>query len=189
MKTNLLPFHIKIKFCSSHLVLAQTERWILELLNGLLIKVAVFLPKLQQLRTREGPAQPLGRATHVGEFDTKSPSAQTEKKMKEKKRGPHPGDLLLLLLFHSQKAGAVDGNHNLLQSCQQILLLLALTAKARRRTSPHAGAARCAARYRSDDMRRLAEREEVPRGFATPVMAGVTASHLCHLYRCSELAC
>lgn len=37
-----------------------------------------------------------------------------------------PGDLLLLLLFYSQKAGAVDGDHNFLQRCQQILLLLPL---------------------------------------------------------------
>ena len=38
----------------------------------------------------------------------------------------YPGDLLLLLFLHSQEAGAVDGNHNFLQRCQQILLLLPL---------------------------------------------------------------
>lgn len=68
------------------LVLAEAKCWILELLNGLLIKVPVLLPKLQQ-----------------------------------------PGDLLLLLFLYSQEAGAVNGNHNFLQRCQQILLLLPLT--------------------------------------------------------------
>lgn len=34
---------------STHLVLAKAQSWILELLNGLLIKVPIFLPKLQQL--------------------------------------------------------------------------------------------------------------------------------------------
>lgn len=33
----------------AHLVLSKPQCWILELLNGLLIKVAVFLPQLQQL--------------------------------------------------------------------------------------------------------------------------------------------
>lgn len=67
------------------LVLAEAKCWILELLNGLLIKVTILLPKLQQ-----------------------------------------PGDFLLLLFLYSQKAGAVDGNNNFLQCCQQILLLLPL---------------------------------------------------------------
>lgn len=73
-------------FCYQRcLVLAEAQCWILELLNGLLIKVPIFLPQLQQ-----------------------------------------PGDLLLLLFLYSQKAGAVDGNYNFLQRCQQILLLLPL---------------------------------------------------------------
>lgn len=67
------------------LVLAEAQCWILELLNCLLIKIPILLPKLQQ-----------------------------------------PGDLLLLLLLDSQEAGAVDGNHNFLQGCQQILLLFPL---------------------------------------------------------------
>ena len=34
---------------STDLVLAQAQRWVLELLNGLLVKITVFLPQLQQL--------------------------------------------------------------------------------------------------------------------------------------------
>lgn len=33
----------------THLVLAQAQGWILELLNGFLVKVTIFLPQLQQL--------------------------------------------------------------------------------------------------------------------------------------------
>ena len=36
----------------SHLVLPQAQRWVLELLNGHVVKVAVLLPELQQLHTQ-----------------------------------------------------------------------------------------------------------------------------------------
>lgn len=43
----------KKTFFSTNLVLAKAQCWVLELLNGLLIKVPILLPKLQQLRRRK----------------------------------------------------------------------------------------------------------------------------------------
>lgn len=40
--------HCSIFCYQGRLVLAKAQCWILELLNGLLIKVPIFLPKLQQ---------------------------------------------------------------------------------------------------------------------------------------------
>lgn len=53
----------------------------------------------------------------------------------------YPGDLLLLILLHSQEAGAVDGHHDLLQGGQQLPGLLALAVRERpsARQGPGAG--------------------------------------------------
>lgn len=53
----------------------------------------------------------------------------------------YPGDLLLLVLFHGQEAGTVDGYHDLLQGGQQLPGLLALAVRERpsARQGPGAG--------------------------------------------------
>lgn len=43
----------------THLVLAQAQGWILELLNRFLIKVTIFLPQLQQLERLDIPQGPV----------------------------------------------------------------------------------------------------------------------------------
>lgn len=45
----------------------------------------------------------------------------------------YPGYLLLLLFFYSKETGAVDGDHNFLYCCQQILLLFALAVGVERK--------------------------------------------------------
>ena len=41
----------------------------------------------------------------------------------------YPGDLLLLVLFNSQEASAVNGHHHLLQRRKQVTLLLPLAGR------------------------------------------------------------
>ncbi len=71
----------------------------------------------------------------IGSFNPKPHWSDPSKACAFKSTGAYPGDFLLLLFLYSQKAGAVDGNHNFLQRCQQILLLLPLAGRTLKHTS------------------------------------------------------
>lgn len=115
----------------SYLVLAETQCWILKLLDCLLIKVSILLPKLQQLRrwTENAAAADNKKNQCIVLIRIRTSKSLSERKpllLHETSVHANPGYPLLLVFLDGQKAGAVDGNHNLLKSRQQILLLLPL---------------------------------------------------------------
>lgn len=98
----------------THLVLAKAQGRVLELLNRLFVKVAVFLPQLQQLESRRSVSE---KTVRVGKCVQSERPRRFDPNSRGLWDGVYPGYLLLLLLFHSQEAGAVDGDHHFLDGC------------------------------------------------------------------------